>query len=209
MTTKTKSKTRPFKKFYCDRPNVFLIPAPAFKVWMYHYVREGTNRESWPSLPKICKALNMGENSVLKWRKWLIDNGWLVKTGERDSRSGMFSVPVMRVKNGTIPDTSSGTDGRRRTAPQSMGNGSQSHRTGKYVERPVPKVCGTVVPKVCGTARPLSLGTEVEPSIQVEPSEVKPKRQVDVGAGLGVSSGKVQTTDPFAAMREQIHGRPQ
>jgi len=209
MTTKTKSETRPFKKLYCDRPTIFLIPAPAFKVWMYHYVREGTSRESWPSLPKICKALNMGENSVLKWRKWLIDNAWLVKTGKRDSRSGMFSVPVMRVKNGIIPNTSSGTDGRRRTAPQCVGNGSASHRTGKSVERPVPEVWGAVVPKVCGTARPLSMGTEVEPEKQVEPYEVKPERQVEVETGLGVSSGKDQTADPFAAMREQIHGRPQ
>ena len=136
--------TRPFKKFYCDRPNIFLISAPAFKVWMYHYAREGRDRASWPSLPKICAALNMGEDSVLKWRKWLIDNDWLVKTGERDSR-GAFKVPVMQVKNGRIPtDTNSGSDGRRkRTTPGIFGTAvkvsapesSRSGHTGKYRER--------------------------------------------------------------------------
>lgn len=201
--------TRPFKKFYCDRPNIFLIPAPAFKVWMYHYAREGRDRASWPSLPKICAALNMGEDSVLKWRKWLIDNGWLVKTGERDSR-GVFKVPVMQVKNGRIPtDTNSGSDGRRRrTTPGSLGNGGESIRTGKFPERPHRKVSGTDVPKVSGVVSPGSIGTEVEP-FEVNPVEVKPQPQVDVGTGLGVFSGKAQTVDPFAAMREQIHGGTQ
>jgi len=42
----------------------------------------------------------------------------------------------------------------------------------------------------------------------VEPQEKQKPSGVTIGCG-GSSSGRVQTTDPFAAMREQIHGRPQ
>jgi hypothetical protein len=97
-------KTRPFKKVYCDRPEVFLLPPAAFKVWMYHYIREGTVRESWPSLPTICEKLNMNEETVKKARKWLKDNGWLKQVGSKTSKdSGKFKVPVMQVIRGTIP----------------------------------------------------------------------------------------------------------
>jgi hypothetical protein len=172
--TKTKPKTRPFKKFYCDRPNIFLIPAPAFKIWMYHYAREGRERQSWPSIDKLCKALNMGEDSIYKWRKWLTDNGWLVKTGERGS-NGVFKVPVMQVKDGTIPgDKGSGSDGRRkRTDSESIGYGDRLRKYRRPTDR---EVSGTDAPIVSASARPDSIGAEVEPSKQVEPlREVKPK----------------------------------
>lgn len=97
------AKQRPFKKLYCDRPEVFLLPATAFKVWMYHYIREGQTRESWPSLQTICEALNMSSKTVKKARKYLLDNGWLKKTGTRDRNSGEFKVPVMMVTRGTNP----------------------------------------------------------------------------------------------------------
>jgi len=95
-------KERPFKKFFCDRPEVFLLPPAALKVWLYHYSREGSVRESWPGVDTLCEKLDMDRHSVCKWRGWLITNGWLEKIGERQG-SGKFSVPVFKVTRGSIP----------------------------------------------------------------------------------------------------------
>jgi Helix-turn-helix domain len=103
-------KPRPFKKFFCDRPEVFLLPPAAFKIWMYHYAREGQVRQSWAKLETLCDKLNMDRHSVCKWRGWLIENGWLEKVGERQSSSGKFSVPIFKVRRGTVPEKI--TDGR-------------------------------------------------------------------------------------------------
>jgi hypothetical protein len=97
-------KKRPFKKYYCDRPETFLLPPIAYKIWMYHYKHEGPKRESWPSRAAICKDCNINLDSLKNWRKWLVDNGWLVLLGHRDSKSGEFKVPVYRVTRGTIPE---------------------------------------------------------------------------------------------------------
>jgi hypothetical protein len=98
------AKARPFKKVYCDRPEVFLLPPAAFKVWMYHYIREGQTRESWPSLPTICDSLGMNEETVKIARKFLVSNGWLKRVGEKNNRDmGKFKIPIFRVTRGTIP----------------------------------------------------------------------------------------------------------
>jgi len=96
-------KARPFKKVYCDRPEVFLLPPTAFKLWMYHYIREGQSRESWCSLMTISTALGMSDKTVKKARKFLLDNGWMKKTGTRNRSNGEFKVPIMMVMRGTIP----------------------------------------------------------------------------------------------------------
>src|SRR5690349_10277682 len=114
MTTTTTKKNRPFKKFYCDRPDVFLIPAPAFKLWMFHYTREGKERQSWPSLDTLHEKLKMSRRSILKWRKWLVENHWLEKSGERGD-DGTFKVPVMTVKRGDVVAHISGSDGRKKS----------------------------------------------------------------------------------------------
>jgi hypothetical protein len=95
-------KNRPFKKFFCDRPEVFLLPPAAFKIWMYHYSREGVARKSWPSIKTLCETLDMDRHSVCKWRSWLTVYGWLERIGERQG-SGKFCVPVFKVKRGSIP----------------------------------------------------------------------------------------------------------
>jgi hypothetical protein len=109
MSLKPTPKERPFKKFFCDRPEVFLLPPAALKVWLYHYSREGHVRQSWPGIETLCEKLNMDRHSVCKWRGWLITNGWLEKIGEREG-SGKFSIPVFKVKRGSVP--ASNRDGR-------------------------------------------------------------------------------------------------
>ena len=93
----------PFKKIYHDRDMTFLlVPAPALKIWAYHYRCEGTNRRTFPSLTTIKQKLNMNEGTVIKWRGWLVTNGWLklLEPAQRQS-DGKMSVPVFRV---TRPD---------------------------------------------------------------------------------------------------------
>src|ERR1022692_3959247 len=102
MSLKPTPKERPFKKFFCDRPEVFLLPPAALKVWLYHYSREGHVRQSWPGIETLCEKLNMDRHSVCKWRGWLIANGWLERIGERQG-SGKFSIPVFKVKRGSVP----------------------------------------------------------------------------------------------------------
>jgi hypothetical protein len=109
---------RPFKKFYCDRPDIFLIPAPAFKIWMYHYSREGRERQSWPSIETICEKLAMTKDTIHKWRSWLVENGWLEKVGERENSTGVFKVPIMKVKRGNVPSQQV-VDGRKNNVPPS------------------------------------------------------------------------------------------
>ena len=77
------SKTRPFKKFYVDRMDTFLLPPIAFKIWLYHYTREGTERKSWPSVQTIMNACDIGSKRIFyERRRYLVENGWLEQTGE-------------------------------------------------------------------------------------------------------------------------------
>jgi hypothetical protein len=104
-TMSAKKNNQPFKMFDCKRKTVFLLPSAAFKVWMYHYSMEGPTRESWPKLETICEALNMDEKTVKRQRRALLLHGWLTRTGSKRSKeSGKFSIPVMRVKEGIIPE---------------------------------------------------------------------------------------------------------
>jgi hypothetical protein len=113
---------RSFKKFYCDQKDVFLLPPTAFKVWMYHYSREGAERKSWPSRETTCRDLNIGMKALKAARKWLIENGWLKLVGQRDLTSGEFTVPVFQVDEGTVPRTQKDTtDGGPKRIPRSRG----------------------------------------------------------------------------------------
>lgn len=83
---------------------LFQMPANALKVWLYHYARENRQRESWPSLKRITKACGMHQDTVVDARRWLRDNGWLVKVREIVREDGEFNIPVFRVERGTIPE---------------------------------------------------------------------------------------------------------
>ncbi|PWT79019.1 MAG: hypothetical protein C5B59_00475 [Bacteroidetes bacterium] len=131
MTTITKKEVQnePFKKLRCRDTEVLSLPAPALKVWLYHYMREGQERESWPSVATICRVLHMGRKAVFKWRKYLVDNGWLAVIGQRDT-SGRFSVPIMKVDKGLMNETRSGSDGRKlKTEYPTRGHGDESPST--------------------------------------------------------------------------------
>jgi len=98
----TATKKRPFKKFFCDRPEAFLLPPAAFKIWMYHFARENADRKSWPSVETVMEKCDLGRKAVYQWRAWLQKNGWLVRVGEKRSTRGQFSVPMFMVRRGLI-----------------------------------------------------------------------------------------------------------
>jgi hypothetical protein len=82
----TKPASRPFKKFYCDDKEVFRLSGIVFKIWMYHYAREGKERKSWPTLETIRDALDINPDTLHKWRKYLIKHGWLEKVGDDNNK---------------------------------------------------------------------------------------------------------------------------
>ena len=106
----SKTKLKAFKIFDCNRKRVFLLPPAAFKVWMYHFSREGPDKTkgSYPSLELISKELGMPVKLVKKQRRALLLHGWLKRVGEKKSKrsqdsSGKFNIPIMMVDEGTIP----------------------------------------------------------------------------------------------------------
>jgi hypothetical protein len=125
---------RPYRPFYSDREEIFLVPPAAFKIWMYHYKCEGQEtRESWPSIETLCEKCDLNESTVLKYRKWLLDNGWLVQTGYVNSRHGHFAVPKFRVRRGTVPEK--------------IRDGREKNRPGRNQARTVPTESGSVAPE--------------------------------------------------------------
>ncbi len=105
------ARNRPFKKFFCDDKEVFRLPGVAFKIWMYHYAREGKARQSWPTVDTICEALDINKSTLQRWRKFLVQTGWLEKVGEHRRLDGEFNVPIFKVKRGAVDEIIS--DGRR------------------------------------------------------------------------------------------------
>jgi hypothetical protein len=184
--TKTKLKSRPFKKIYCDRPETFLLPPMAFKIWMYHYVREGPDRKSWPAVKTVMTACGIASNRIFyERRRYLVENGWLEKVGEVPSKKkGGRPVPIFKVTRGTIP--------------------SKGHKVnltkGAKSEQNLPEL---------STQSEFNLGAKSEPNLgaksgsrsrftEVHPTEVdsKPlKPEVDGGLGSDLSKEKRNSPD--------------
>ncbi len=101
MTTKSNTENRPFKKLYCDEKDLFLLPSPALKIWVYLYSREGQERQSWPSVSTIAKETGLNDRTVQRYKQFLISYGWLVQIGTKMTPKG--GVPILRVKRGMLP----------------------------------------------------------------------------------------------------------
>ncbi len=164
---------RPYRPFYSDREECFLMPPAAFKIWMYHYKCEAKDRrESWPSLETLMAKCDLSKNTVTKNRKWLIDNGWLVKLRVKRTPHGHFSIPVFKVRRGTIPqevvsrvDTADHNMGLGvGPVDQELGNGvptvDQNLVCGDDAHRD-PEIGSPSLPKNCATDAAQNLGTEV------------------------------------------------
>ena len=195
-------KNRPFKKFFCDRLEVFLLPPAAFKIWLYHYSREGSARESWPGIKTLCEKLNLDRHSVCRWRGWLIANGWLERIGERQGSNGRFSVPVFKVTRGSIP---------------------AKNQDGRALNR-VRKLSTQIGVKTLHVDRCENFALEVDSEMQVDeisvrrnertrnlrtPKSVSPSGSpqnplVNAGFGVSVSDGKKIETSEYVAPCVQV-----
>jgi hypothetical protein len=138
-TIKTKPKGRPFKKFFCDRKEVFLLPPLALKLWLFYYQLEGAKREGWAPRQTICEQCRMDKDAVTFWRRWLVEHGWMQQVGLRKTPNNpLAAIPVMQVTRGTVPDTverrgksklSKANLKRGRSSQSPHGSGNPSPRT--------------------------------------------------------------------------------
>ena len=158
-------KKLPFKKIDCRlMEKLLLLPANALKVWLCHFNHEGVNRQSYPSLDRICAKTGLNLKTVKAQRKWLIDNGWLKKTGERHG-SGQFKVPVVSTLEGNLPQGKA--DGRLKnrvpntTVVQNSANGGRGPKLSAHETKTLP------------AARGQGLDPKVEP-VEVNPLEGAP-----------------------------------
>lgn len=160
MTDLKKPKSRPFKKFYCDRDEVFLLPPAAFKLWWFYYKHESAKRESWLSRETIVKKCGLDKDAVTKWRNWLVSNGWMKKVGEHKTPGHFFGVPIMQITRGTIPTISDGrgkskasraTQFKRREITAT--DATENFRHTPVTENPVLPVAGNSGFPVTGNSR--------------------------------------------------------
>jgi hypothetical protein len=69
-------------------------------------MQERDSQESWLSLRKIQEIMGMSQPTIIKWQRYLKENGWLVETGETaadkysNPTPGAHKVPVVRVDDG-------------------------------------------------------------------------------------------------------------
>jgi hypothetical protein len=148
----------PFKKIDCVRRTLLKMPGNALKIWLYYYMREGKERLAWASEEELCETLDLNRDTMRKWRTWLVDNGWMKLMGHRDPKTGEFSTPIYRVKEGTVTENIS--DGRRRNIPL----------------RSQPKVSVAVPAEVFGeevdTYKQVDSERQVEPKVSQSVSEI-------------------------------------
>lgn len=185
IKTKTpkRSKGRPFKKFPCDQPGLFLLPPIAFKIWLYHFARESADRKSWPAVKTVMTACDIGSRRIFyERRRYLIENGWLVKVGEMPTKTkGGQPVPIFRTTIGTIPS-------KAHKVNPTKGSQSDTNRArlgSQSDTNLVPQSDPNRVQKVI---------LEVDSS-EVEPDEVKNKTlnpEVD-GSGKGGSGSSIES----------------
>jgi hypothetical protein len=123
---------RQFKKLYFDWDDIYRMPAPALKIWLYHYRKEGRNQTSWMCRETICRNLEINKDTLHTWREWLIEHGWLEKMGERSS-GGEFAIPVFRTCQGEIPNKKA--DKRQDNDPSKARTVSEKIRRGKRLSR--------------------------------------------------------------------------
>jgi hypothetical protein len=126
-TNAANQRPKKFKKFFCRKEDIFLVPSNAFKIWLYYYRIEIHDwfLDSRPSAARtkdIAAKLDLDRDTVTDQRKWLVENGWLILLGKALGSSGVVKgpardndvVPVFQVARGHVPET---RDGRRRNDP--------------------------------------------------------------------------------------------
>jgi Helix-turn-helix domain len=111
-----------YKLLDCSRKSLFDLPGGAFKLWHVIYSMESSNQEAYPSLNTLVRVSRMTLNTVIKWKKYLLETGWLIKlegsAGDRYSEptNGSWNVPIIRVD-----DPTKGKSNEKGTAKNEVG----------------------------------------------------------------------------------------
>jgi hypothetical protein len=64
-----------------NRKAVLRLPHLAFKLWMTYFMSESDDQEAYLSNEVIEERSGLSENTIIKWRKWLVKHGWLRPCG--------------------------------------------------------------------------------------------------------------------------------
>ena len=136
-------KKSPFKQIDCRLMyKLLLLPGNALKVWLCHFNHEGVNRESFPSLDRLSEKTCLNSKTVKAQRKWLIENGWLKKTGERHGNR-KFKVPVITALEGPVHQRKSGRRVKNRvpsaTAVQNLDHGNRGPKLSEQGTKHCPR----------------------------------------------------------------------
>lgn len=100
-----------------NRKAVLRLPHLAFKLWMTYWMFESDDQEAYVSNATLEEATGMTENTIIKWRKWLVKHGWLRPCGgtaaERYSKAtrGAHQVLIYRVDDPTKNTDTSNCEG--------------------------------------------------------------------------------------------------
>lgn len=92
-----------YKFLDCSRTDLYDLPAGAFKLWHVIYRMESPEQEAFPSLNTLIRESRMDRKTVIKWKKYLLDTGWLItlegSAADHYSKpsQGSHRVPVIRV----------------------------------------------------------------------------------------------------------------
>jgi hypothetical protein len=102
---------RRYKELFYDA-EMFLIPAPALKLLICIYRHEEGGRPAWLSIEHLANVLDMNKDSVKKWKKYLLDEKWMVVLPPPPTATGKFPVTAYRVTLNRKP-VSAMTDPRK------------------------------------------------------------------------------------------------
>jgi hypothetical protein len=103
-----------YKLLDCDRKAILSLPSGAVHLWLVYYMHESEAGESYLSLRRLELITGWDRKTVIKWRDYLKEHGWLVETGDHASdryarpTQGSHRVPVVKVDDpnkgsGVIP----------------------------------------------------------------------------------------------------------
>jgi hypothetical protein len=70
-----------YKVIDCQRKGILGPPSGAVHVWLAYWMHESEDNESYISTRALAAITKMDRNTVMKWQRYLIANGWLKLTG--------------------------------------------------------------------------------------------------------------------------------
>jgi hypothetical protein len=70
-----------YKVLDCQRKGILGLPSGAVHVWLAYWMHESEDNESYISTRALAAITNMDRNTVMKWQRYLLANGWLKLTG--------------------------------------------------------------------------------------------------------------------------------